>query len=375
MQKRSQITIIVCMIFLLMACSSPSLFRAPPTFVPSNKFTQLYESLRDETAASLVEIVMLSALLNSSPLLQVGYISENNVVVGIYDNGGTVKGWNADTATVAFSHELGIVSPKALSLLPSGKIVIGATNHVFKHDIFNKNAEYVSGIAVWDVRQGNLIGCITHPCPGGNAREDGILGLATDADGTWLATFSETGLGLSSIDGNTPSLYYTINPLDASYQWQIGSVVFDERNRRYVVIFQECRIYVSDKEYSTNYHIIEKGTKGNGITVTDSIVDPTGRWLAVGRGDTTQLLNLDDGKVSSQFSVTNPVLAFDQTGEIFFVGSNNQLEIYSLDEVVKVSEYETPGITSLVVSEDNRLIIWGDVYGQVHVWGIPASRP
>lgn len=357
--------------FTLTACVSLLSNSPAPTLIPPNEFTQAYEPLSEEAVSSLVEMTSVNSSSLNSPLLKVGYISEDNIILGIYSDGGTVAGWEADTATIAFTHKLGIVTSKGLALIESGKNLIGATKHNFKP----QNIEYVNGIALWDVRTGVLIRCITYPCQGTSTSGDGFLGLAVSDNGKWLAIYSESGIGISGVSDDTPSLYYNINDVDFSYPWDIGSVAFDEKHRRYAVVFQEGRVYVSNNETSTNYHTIAKGTKGDGIVVADAQIDPTGRWLVVARGDKTQVRNLDNGKVLFQIGVSNPVLSFNQTGELLFVGSENKLAIYSIDTAEKIAEYDAVGITSLAISEDNRIVIWGDVQGAIHIWAKPLPNP
>ena len=327
--------------------------------------------MSEQIVSSLVETTLLGSASFSSPLFKVGYISEENIVLGIYSDGGTVAGWEADTATIAFTHKLGIVTSKGLALIESGKNLIGATKHNFK----SQNIEYVNGIALWDVRTGALIKCITYPCQGTSTSGDGFLGLAVSDNEKWLTIYSESGIGISGVSDDTPSLYYNINDADFSYPWNIGSVTFDEKHRRYAIVFQEGRIYVSNSETSTNYHTIAKGTKEDIAIISDAQIDPTGRWLVVARGAKTQVLSLENGKELLQIEELNPALSFDRIGELLFVGADNKLAIYSILKGSKIIEYDAPGITSLTISEDNRLVIWGDQQGKIHVWGKPSSQP
>ena len=61
-------------------------------------------------------------------------------------------------------------------------------------------------------------------------------------------------------------------------------------------------------------------------------------------------------------------LMFDQTGEFVFVSSDNFLYIYDARTGELVSTYDTPGITRIDISLDNRLILYGEA-GQVHILG------
>jgi hypothetical protein len=373
MTKHNLFGRILFLFFILSGCNSASIFKASPTLALPNSFTQIYEQLNSNSADSLVETVMLDSSSQSSPLFKVGYISEDNSVVGVYE-GGKLIGWNTDKATVAFVHEIGIVSSKALSFTPSSAYLIGATQHISKPNRYDQDVEYVNGIGVWDVRTGTLIRCITFPCQNTSGSSDGFyLGLAVDSEEKRLAVYSEIGAVFSSLLDDSPRAYVEFNALDSQYHWQAGSVLFDPSGQRYIVVFQEGRIHSYNNERSKTYRVIEDGLEGDGVIITDAQIDPTGRWLVVARGDKTQVLNLDNGEPLLEIVVSNPVLTFDRTGELLFIGSANKMIIYSIEETEKIAEYDAVGITSLFISQDNRLVIWGDMQGVIHVWARVAQ--
>ncbi len=68
------------------------------------------------------------------------------------------------------------------------------------------------------------------------------------------------------------------------------------------------------------------------------------------------------------------LLAFDRTGEILVVAAGEKLIFFDLKRNKQVAEYalETE-VTSLYFSRDNRLLIWGDADGNVHLWGVPLE--
>jgi len=375
MKNQTLLTLFLWASLTLVSCVTSHPTTATPKLTLPNEFTQGYEPLEHEVADSLDDATVISSPLYHSPLLEVGYIHEDNTVVGVYSDRGVVTGWRVDTTDLAFAYELGIVTSKALTLIGSGKYVIGAREHNFKPNSSNQDIEYVNGIGLWDVRAGNLIKCLSFPCQGAPLPRDGFLGLAVDTDGNQLAVFSETGYSLISIFEDAPSLHITPIALDSPYHWRIGSIVLDNLNSRYIIIFQEGRIHVYEGEKITSYRIIAEGVKGDIIPVTDAQIDPTGRWLVFARGDTTKVLSLDNRKILLEVNVPNPVLAFDETGELLFVGSANKLTIYRVETGEKIAEYDTVGITSLAISEDNRLVIWGDTQGAIHVWAKPLSQP
>jgi hypothetical protein len=372
MKKAKPLTFVIFVILVLSSCTSPTPKITPSDLITPNDFTETYEPLTCSMADFLMEIDLLEPPTPSAPLLKTGYLHDDNVVVGIYGHEGTIIGWNLDEHQIAFVHKLGIVTSKSLMLLSSGKYLIGATQNTFKPD-GNHDVEYVNGVALWDVQSGALIRCITYPCQDRGIQNEGFLGLTTDSSGQWLAIFSENGIGISSVFGGAPSLYLQPVALDSAYHWRIGSIAFDERNRRFAVVFQEGRVYLYEGERTHQYSVVAKGAEGNRLVVTDTQIDPTGQWLVMARGNRTQVLNLDNGKPLLEIAVSNPVLTFDRTGELLFVGSANKMTIYSIEEAEKIAEYDAVGITSLFISQDDRLVIWGDIQGVIHVWARVAE--
>src|SRR6266498_4522915 len=325
MKKQFLVTQITVAVLVLATCVSPSVFAKPPVLMSPNKFTQSYEPLDKDAINSLSEIGLLRSPLLKSSILKVGYIPEDNIAVAIYDEERTVVGWSIDTNSIIFNHDLGIVTSKGLVFTESGKNLIGATEHVFED-----GSEYINGIALWDVQTGELIRCITYPCQDNNIPRDGFLGLAVNARADRLAIYSKYVIDLTSISGDFPGLVYTINSEDASYFWLIGSVAFDERYRRYAVVFQEGRVYIFDNERSMHHRIISNGEQGDRVSVTYAQIDPTGHWLAFVRGEKTQLMNLDSGKLHLEINGSNPIIAFDKTGQLLFIGIGNKLSVYSV---------------------------------------------
>lgn len=367
-------------LFLIVCCALIGCVSAPsktglPTLISPNEFTREYEPLRVDIVSSLSEVSSYNPGPLSGPIVKTGYISKSNIVVGIYENGAKIAGWKADSATLVFAHELNIVTSKALYLTQSGEKLIGATGHNFKSNVLNQNVEYIDGIGLWDVPTGALLKCISYPCQERSVQPDGFLGVAIKDDLSSVATFSEVVLGITSLSGESSGFTSAINPPDAPYNWNIGAVAFDEWNDRYVVILQEGRIYVSDDVSSIRYRVLIDGKQGDLIPIDDVQISPTGQWLVLARGNKTQILRLDKGTVLLEIEVPNPELAFDQMGNMLFVGSGNKLTVYRVKTGEKLAEYDTVGITSLAISEDNRLLIWGDKGGHIHVWAKLLSQP
>jgi hypothetical protein len=68
------------------------------------------------------------------------------------------------------------------------------------------------------------------------------------------------------------------------------------------------------------------------------------------------------------------VMAFDRTGEVLFIGSDAGLLVLDVRTLEIVDVYSLIGsMTSVFITWDNRLLIWGDADGNVHLWGVPLE--
>jgi WD40 repeat protein len=97
-------------------------------------------------------------------------------------------------------------------------------------------------------------------------------------------------------------------------------------------------------------------------------------WLTGERVVVIQLQNLLF-RIGLDISLNGgELLAFDRTGEILVVAAGEKLIFFDMKRNKQVAEYalETE-VTSLHFSRDNRLLIWGDADGNVHLWGVPLE--
>jgi WD40 repeat protein len=337
--------------------------------MPPSDFGRAYQPLDKVTALALSEIVTLKSPDSLGHVSKIGFLASDNIFVAVYAEQGVVMGRYANTSDIAFKHSLGIVSDKGLAFVASDKYLVGATERIFKPDISKRAVEYVNGIALWDVRTGELQKCISYPCQGNKSGRDGYLGITVAPDGMWEAVYSEGVISLDGLLVDSEGPIHTINPQDASYHWDIGNVAFDSKHRRYAVVFQEGRIYLSGKEFSVDYHVLADGVEGHRLPVADAQFDPTGQRLVVVRGNYTNVWDIDTSQTLFDINTSSPTIAFDKDGKLLFIGDNDKLTIYDLEAKNQLAEYEVPGITSLSISEDNRLVIIGDDLGQIRVWG------
>lgn len=115
-----------------------------------------------------------------------------------------------------------------------------------------------------------------------------------------------------------------------------------------------------------------KGEQYDLQTVVSAEFDPAGQFLAFIRGNRLSIWQLNRGaKLHLEANVPDPVtLHFDQTGQLLFIGASEKITIWDMESKTIIAEYDVLGLTSFTISEDNRLLSWGDDTGVVHLWGV-----
>ena len=101
--------------------------------------------------------------------------------------------------------------------------------------------------------------------------------------------------------------------------------------------------------------------------------DPSRTWLARLTGKQLSIWDLrtDNSEPAVELAVqAGSVLAFDRNGRFLFIGSQTGLLIYQPESGELVDIVELGPVTSLQITPDNRLLLWGDDRGSVHAWGI-----
>jgi len=357
----------------IIACSTPAAVTAP-TVHPPNTFTEDLSTLDTSAITAMAEIAKFVSTHDG--VIQVAYASDTNRVLAAYEDG-YIIGWDGTTTNVVLEHDLKIASSNSLNFNISSTMLLGATESLIRSNKYNPTTEYINGIALWNVETGDLIRCITYPCQDNPLSRDGYIGAAIDPTGQWVLVYSESTVDVSNLSG-TSSHLHLINNLDADYQWNIGAVAVDAIHKRYAIILQEGGVWLDTLD-STNYayHILADGQPNDLHAVLDAKFDPGGQRLAVIRDDILSVWQLarDSEKELLHKEIPDAfTLTFDQEGKLLIVGVPNKIIVWDLEKQDIIAEYDTLGITSLTFSQDNRLVIWGDVSGAVHIWGVVLPK-
>jgi len=354
-----------------------------PTPVEGNSFTNTFLRL-DAMPAQLAEILTLDPTWSSGPVWAVQYLMKTNHLFGVYGEDGRVVRWSLASENIVVTHELGIAGPKALQFSGGGRILIGPTGRISEvNEYRNRLTDYVIGIAAWDMETGELLECLSFPCDDSTPEfAGGKLDALIDVLAKQVFIYDEASISIIGLQGDSPSQGIIINSPDEDYRWNIGHIAYDHVNQHYAIIYQEGRVEttglnprkVGPFSFSS---ILAKGTEAEFADVPAAMFDPTGNWLAYIRADQLIIWRFDQNSRQPFFETEihdAHSLLFDQTGKLLVVTMKDKISILDVIEKNVVAEYSTPGITSFNLSEDNRLLIWGDESGAIHIWGISKSK-
>jgi WD40 repeat protein len=152
---------------------------------------------------------------------------------------------------------------------------------------------------------------------------------------------------------------------------------FDPSHDRYAIAFRDGEVLIKKSGQEDSLlglsHYLGKYKDGTGDEVAALSFSPNGQLLARIQGKvlTVWVVTVLSGKTQLEHDISNGrLIAFDQSSKMLFVGTVNGVEVWGVKDGRLLGEYTTPGITSLSVSLDNRLLIWGDKSGAIHVWGL-----
>jgi len=355
----------------LVRCSS-SVEIVTPTPARANAFTEKYAVLSPNTVTSLTEVAQLTAAAYMSKASAVAYSLDANTVLAAYAEEGYVVRWDLATGDIIEEQHLGIVSPRGLGFDISGNVLMGPTAR--EVDTASPDAaEHVNGIGLWDTRTGKLIRCLTHPCTGNVPGRDGYLGAKMDTTGSWVLIYSEWGFSTLDLTGASAGRISLINSPDSAYGWRLGTIAVDAAHRRIALVLSEGGIWLDSLDGSMrNYQTLVDGVKNANRTIHDAVFDLAGQWLGILIDDTLSVwqMKAKPDKPYLEATVSNGIaIRFDQTGSLLLVAGGDRLLVWNLADKTRMAEFRTPGITSLGVSQDNRLVLWGDADGSIHVWG------
>lgn len=344
---------------------------------PPGIYTQALTPLNLTNITHASELSKL-IVLPEGPVAAATYFPQKNVLLAVYTQDGTLKTWDVDQAVVVAEHKLGIVGTPGIGFDRTGDLVIGALNAEIMENDFGEWIRVVGGIAIWKTETGELVKCVVSPCdiqPPTIFKPD-RYGVALHPEARWVIGYSDLGVSVEDLwNGKTD---YAYTPGWDGRMRYIGLIAFDPTSGRYAIACQEGEILVVEvgKEigwFASTEIRLDAYERNKKHRITGLSFSPNGEWLGRVQDDvlTVWKIRARDGDLYSKFNLAHgQLLAFDQSSELLFIGTDDTTLVWDVIGKEIVGEIATPGITTLSVSADNRLLVWGDKFATVHVWGV-----
>jgi hypothetical protein len=303
---------------------------------------------------------------NKSPVKQICYEAETNKLY-VIEGHGMLDIWDMKSGQKIQEYALGVISLTGQIFSKNCNRVIGATQEELRY-----KRNYYDGIKIWDTTTGEEIRCFSSQCKG-ESLHPGEIGATINSDGDIVILYSENSLIRFDMK-HSNSVVQSIRGMDDSSP-TIGHISFSPENNSYAVAYLEGKIDYFKPIPILNFSIFpkvyqdEKSPKEPQPIYSLSF-DQTGKTIGSIRGNTLKVWKIDglSEEIILEKNVDGQkILSFDKTNKFVLVAGNDNISIWNIYEKKKVRELVTLGITSLVISEDNKHLIWGDELGEVHI--------
>lgn len=348
-----------------------------------NEFSRNFEPFDLENVKNLENITEWQTAKTISPVSKIQYSISRNEITAISDESGIIMVIDAGTGSIVSQTVLGLSNFYTFNISSDGDLLLGGIRY---EGGLKKTISRYEQIAVWNTSTGLIEKCLSGRCLAdiGEISEDETdLGAVADNMFENLVTFDEDVYSFDTYSNN--KLAYSgirlVNNPDSNDWKKIGDIAIDLTNHRLAIIFQEGEVQLDTISHSDNTSFIPlrfserlniyEGNQPQEIQ--RSVFDIDGHWLAVVRGGRLAVWDVDGWLKKQPFSYEVGQihgLSFDMRGDLLFVVVEDQILIFGLRDKGIIAQLNAPNISTLCISEDNRLLFWGDNEGIVHVWGV-----
>lgn len=251
------------------------------------------------------------------------------------------------------------------------------------------------GYSVWNTETGEIVKCWGSHCPNGDKEDDRFSnsGLLMDPNGRWIIEYGGSVIGVDGIKENLSSI---IDLYDYGFNrdYHVSKMAFDPSGEYLTYALREGQVRVFKAEYylSPNIAIATLSTNPEGpvtvfegrriygsyasnahIDTIDLTIDDTHRWLAWLTDENLSVWDLRKSVFATQLQLpihAGNVIAFDRIGNLLAIGTKTGILVFDIEEKQKIAEFDVTEATTIYFSKDNRLMIFGDVDGSIHIWGV-----
>ncbi|MCD4699058.1 MAG: hypothetical protein K8R91_00590 [Phycisphaerae bacterium] len=266
---------------------------------------------------------------------------------------------------------LGIATSIGVSFDRSGQLISAARQVEIRDEGYGIK-KYIGDIGIWDTNNGELATCVDLVCFRGNRWGPSLLGTSLDPDGDRYVDYDDLGYSISAVEGGYVSISL-VDSIGARKEKTIGRIEFEENGERMAISYQEGCIEVRDGPPFLRLGSCDSETRE---PIVDLDFSYSGDQLAQIRMDEITLWDLGRlrGTLSLSIRLNDAThLEFANTDDFLLVSSSDTITILESKEGQLVHEFQTPDITTFTISPDDRLLIWGDKNGMIHIIGSPLN--
>ena len=346
----------------------------PPVVVTTEPILTA-NTLTPHNTHRLTEVVVLAGN-HSSPIADIAFSDMGRTMFGIHATGGWVEGWDIKENAHIFETKTGPVGIIGAAFSPDLKYVaqVAGANRTLKDTGLLADFD---GIRIYLVETGEMIWqsrVSKWSSPSNMA--------AWSPDGTLLAEQDSGSISVESTGQWTGGLAIGLSIIEdiEGPPADLTSVSFDSTGKWLLVGTDQGNVDVEGIRDNKESDLLSLPDKD---FVLNAISSPSNHYIAaVG---TTRLVVWDTAKLNRWFSggginlyVTHDYtpaadLAFSPDGKLLAVGMQDMWQIWSVEQGKLLVEHPQ-GSYALTFSPDGRLFVWGDLDGNVHIWGISDEK-
>jgi WD40 repeat protein len=361
-----------------------------PNILPPTLIT---EELAEITPKNIndIEEVYLFQQNEHIQFIAIAELEDDRSMLGVTKDGFLYK-WTLNSSSTHSQSVFGIVdlTRQQMESFPANKLSAGIS--------FNQNGEFVIvpsqldsggiyGLSIWDTKDFSLLYCEGDEqyCPGWPKSDYSLESLIIHPTRNLFLYSGEYLLsGWSGFNG------YQTDPGDVLQGWtdeelSIIRMAIDFHGDYFAfaddggnIQVVDVRIYKQDADrvpINDSFEINSKKLTDAKTTpeIIDLELDDTHSWLGWLTDQNVFLWSFQDYLSPLQFSAAvddGNAICFDRTGQILAVATQTGIKILSTKTGTEIAYFPVGDVSTVYFSRDNRLLIWGDATGNVHIWGI-----
>jgi WD40 repeat protein len=313
------------------------------------------------------EIAVMQAVESKNPITGICYQDQTNSLFTVDSKDGILMRWDVDSGDIETSSDINIHSFSTLQFIEDCNKLFGAKQVEFRSGRANIVVEYIDDVHLWDTLTSEVIRCWGR-CDEDVQGDPIQIGAIIDESGEKRIDYYDSGYSLT--EGFLLSKSVFVRGIEETSP-TVGQIVFSPSSTKFVIAYLEGGIRINDNRW------IKKNSSNDKHKVVELVIDPTEKYIA--RIQDHYLTVWKVGVFSKQEIVHTKLgeenqIIFDKSGQFMFVGGQGHIQIWDMTQNQMIHEVLAKGISSMTISDDNRLLVWGDEYGNIHFWGLKESE-